>query len=221
MMNKKSEISEKTLYTKDEIEKIFYRFSIQNPNPKSDLIYTNLYTLLIAVVLSARTSDKSVNKTTKTLFKIADTPEKMLHLGENKLSHYIHSIGLWRKKAKNIIALSKIILKKNNQIPHRYESLTSLPGVGRKTANVILNIAFHQPTIGVDTHIFRIANRIGFAPGKTFKEVENKLLQITPHRYLKSAHQWLVLHGRYLCKARQPKCTKCIILDICKARIND
>lgn len=207
-------------YTKNELEEIFNRFSIQRPHPQSDLKYNDSYTLLVAVILSARATDVSVNKVTKTLFSIADTPKKMVNLGEEELGCYIRTIGLWRRKAKNIIALSKILLeKKHEQFPNNLKALMALPGVGRKTANVVLNIAFHEATMAVDTHILRVANRLGLSSANTPERVEENLLRIIPPYYLRYAHQWLVLHGRYVCKARKPECHDCIIGDICKAEI--
>lgn len=209
-----------TLYTADEIAEIFRRFCVQRPAPQSDLKYTSAFTLLVAVVLSAQATDAGVNKATRPLFEIADTPEKMVQLGEEQLSHYIRTIGLWRNKTKNVIALSRSLVEQHQgQVPDTREALMALPGVGRKTANVVLNVAFHQPTMAVDTHIFRVANRIGLAPGKTPEEVEKKLLQVIPAQYLLHAHHWLILHGRYVCKARKPECSHCIIADICKAAV--
>lgn len=213
-------ISPEGLYTRDEIHEIFRRFSVKSPCPQSDLKYTNPYTLLVAAVLSAQATDVSVNKVTEALFAIIDTPEAMVQLGEEALSCHIRTIGLWRNKAKNVIALSKILLeKKTGQLPNTRKDLMALPGVGRKTANLILNIVFHQPTIAVDTHIFRIANRLGLVSGHTPKIIEEKLLQMIPSYYLRHAHCWLVLHGRYVCNARKPKCNSCIISDICKAGV--
>lgn len=209
-----------TLYTASEIEEIFHRFAIQRPDPQGDLYYTNPYTLLVAVALSAQATDAGVNKATIPLFKIADTPEKMVALGEERLSEYIRTIGLWRNKTKNVIALSQSLIENfHSEVPCTREELMTLPGVGRKTANVVLNVAFHQPTIAVDTHIFRIANRIGLAPGKTPDAVEQKLLKVVPEKYLQHAHLWLILHGRYICKARKPDCENCIIADICNAAV--
>jgi len=209
-----------TLYTKNEIEEAFHRFSVQRPDPHSELKYTNPYTLLVSVVLSAQATDSQVNKATRILFAIADTPKKMVNLGEEELSRHIRIIGLWRNKVKNVIALSEALLAHNHgHVPDNCEALMALPGVGRKTANVVLNVAFHQTAMAVDTHIFRIANWLGLAPGKTPEEVEKKLLQIIPRHYLRHAHHWLILHGRYICKARKPDCKSCIIADICKAAI--
>lgn len=209
-----------TAYTSDEIEEIFRRFAVQRPNPRSDLIYESPFTLLVAVVLSAQATDASVNKATKPLFAVADTPAKMAALGEEGIANYIRTIGLWRAKAKNVYALSKILNEKyGGKVPDTREALMSLPGVGRKTANVVLNVAFNQPTMAVDTHIFRFSNRTELAPGKTPEEVEKKLVKIIPEKYMRHAHHWLILHGRYICKARKPDCVHCIIADICKAAI--
>ncbi|OPB32476.1 DNA-(apurinic or apyrimidinic site) lyase [Bartonella sp. AR 15-3] len=210
----------KVIYGMDEIAEIFRRFSIQRPTPKSDLSYTNVFTLLVAVVLSAQTTDASVNKVTKKLFSLADRPEKMIILGKEGIAHHIRAIGLWRAKAHNIYALCcRLIDQYGGQVPDSREELMTLPGVGRKTANVILNIAFGQPTMAVDTHIFRLGNRLGFASGKTPEEVEEKLVKIIPDCYLQCAHHWLILHGRYICKARKVECVQCIIADLCKATI--
>ncbi|MCZ2157740.1 endonuclease III [Bartonella sp. 220] len=218
-MQKSSKISG-ILYVEDEIEEIFRRFSVQRPFPKSDLIYTNAFTLLVAVVLSAQATDMSVNKATKELFRLADQPEKMVALGEEEIAHHIRSIGLWRAKARNVYALCNFLIDQyGGQVPNSREALIALPGVGRKTANVVLNVAFGQPTLAVDTHIFRLSNRLGLAPGKTPEIVEEKLLKIIPMRYLHHAHHWLILHGRYICQARKVHCTQCIIADLCKAAI--
>lgn len=207
----------KSLLSKQEIEAIFTTFEKHDPNPNGELNYTNLFTLLVAVVLSAQATDKGVNKATKPLFAIADSPEKMLALGIDKITKYIKSIGLYRNKAKNIFALSKILIDKyDSQIPNTREQLETLPGVGRKTANVILNIGFDKPTIAVDTHIFRVSNRTGLAPARNVLEVEKILLEIIPKKYLLHAHHWLILHGRYICKARKPDCPHCIIEQWCK-----
>ncbi|QQM30827.1 endonuclease III [Martelella lutilitoris] len=208
----------RSAYSKDEIREIFRRFSVQRPEPKGELEHTNPFTLLVAVVLSAQATDVGVNKATRALFAVADTPEKMAALGEEKLASYIRTIGLYRNKAKNVIALSeRLIADFGSEVPKTREELVSLPGVGRKTANVVMSMAFGQATIAVDTHIFRIANRIGLAPGKTPDEVEAKLEKIIPPDYLFHAHHWLILHGRYVCKARKPDCPACVIADICKA----
>ena len=208
----------RSAYSKDEIREIFRRFSIQRPEPKGELEHTNPFTLLVAVVLSAQATDVGVNKATRALFAVADTPKKMVDLGEARLIDYIKTIGLFRNKAKNVIALSqKLIADFGGDVPKTRDELVSLPGVGRKTANVVMSMAFGEATIAVDTHIFRIANRTGLAPGKTPDEVEAKLEKIIPPDYLFHAHHWLILHGRYCCKARKPDCPACVIADICKA----
>lgn len=190
------------------------------PNPKTELNYSSTFELLIAVILSAHTTDKSVNQATVKLFPVANTPQKILSLGITRLKKYIKSIGLYNTKATNIIKTCKILkLEHNSQVPDQRELLEKLPGVGRKTASVILNIAFNQPTIAVDTHIFRVANRTGLAKGKTPLEVEKKLLQITPKKFMKIAHHLLLLHGRYICKAQKPLCEKCIINKLCAKKI--
>ena len=204
-------------WTTAEIEEAFRRFAAANPNPRSELQYTNPFTLLVAVVLSAQATDAGVNKATPALFKLADTPEKMVKLGEPRVRELIKTIGLYRTKAKNVIALSKqLVAEHGGKVPHDREALEALPGVGRKTANVVLNIAFGEPTIAVDTHIFRVGNRTGLAVGKTPLDVEMKLMQVVPERYRLHAHHWLILHGRYVCLARRPLCEKCIIADLCK-----
>jgi endonuclease III len=209
-----------SLYSPEEVEEIFRRFSVQRPEPKGELEHVNAYTLLVAVVLSAQATDIGVNKATRPLFKIADTPEKMLALGEEKLGNHIRTIGLWRGKAKNVIALSEALIRDHRgQVPGDRDALVKLPGVGRKTANVVLNMAFGQPTMAVDTHILRLGNRLGLAPGKTPEEVERGLLRIIPEKYMRHAHHWLILHGRYVCKARTPECWRCIIADLCKAAV--
>jgi len=209
-----------SLYTPEEVHEIFRRFAIQRPEPRGELEHTNAFTLLVAVVLSAQATDAGVNKATRDLFKVADTPEKMLKLGEEKLGNYIRTIGLWRAKTKNVIALSEILIRDyGGEVPDDRDELIKLPGVGRKTANVVLNMAFGQPTMAVDTHIFRIGNRIGLAPGKTPEEVEQGLLRVIPPEYMRHAHHWLILHGRYVCKARRPECERCVIADICKAAV--
>ena len=204
-------------WTSAEIEEAFRRFAAANPEPRGELQHINPFTLLVAVVLSAQATDAGVNKATPCLFKLADTPEKMAKLGEPRVRELIKTIGLYRTKAKNVIALSRqLIAAHGGQVPHDRESLEALPGVGRKTANVVLNIAFGEPTIAVDTHIFRVGNRTGLAVGKTPLEVEMKLMQVVPKRYLLHAHHWLILHGRYTCLARRPLCEKCLIADLCK-----
>jgi endonuclease-3 len=204
-------------WTPAEIEEAFRRFEAANPVPKGELQHTDPYTLLIAVVLSAQATDAGVNKATPALFAAAPTPEKMVALGEDKVRDLIKTIGLFRTKAKNVIALSqKLIAEHGGQVPRAREALEALPGVGRKTANVVLNIAFGEPTIAVDTHIFRVSNRTGLAPGKTPYDVEQKLLEVVPDKYKLHAHHWLILHGRYVCVARRPLCEKCLIADLCK-----
>lgn len=205
-------------YSPAEIEAIFARFQEVEPEPKGELFHVNAYTLLVAVALSAQATDAGVNKATRPLFAEVDTPEKMLALGEERLREAIKTIGLFRNKAKNVIALSEILVRDfGGEVPADRAALETLPGVGRKTANVVLNIAFGEPTIAVDTHVFRIGNRLGLAPGKTPLEVELKLLEIIPPAYLLHAHHWLILHGRYVCKARTPECGRCVIADFCKS----
>lgn len=196
---------------------IFQRFYVHNPHPTTELIYSSPFELLIAVILSAQATDKSVNKATQILFAKANTPKKIAALGLTNLKKYIKTIGLYNTKAKNIIKTCKILREHyQGKVPNNRENLEGLSGVGRKTANVILNTAFHQPTIAVDTHIFRVCNRTGLAPGKTPLAVEKTLLKVVPKKYLKNAHHWLVLHGRYICLARKPKCFECIIQDLCE-----
>lgn len=208
----------KTAYTQDELREIFRRFSVQRPEPKGELEHVNPFTLVIAVALSAQATDAGVNKATRALFAAADTPQKMLDLGEETVRDYIKTIGLYRNKAKNVIALSqKLIDDFGGEVPKTREELITLPGVGRKTANVVMSMAFGIPTMAVDTHVFRIANRLGLAPGKTPDEVEENLLKVIPDEYLFHAHHWLILHGRYTCKARKPECQACVIADICKS----
>ena len=198
---------------------IFTRLKKHIPEPTTELNYSSPFELLIAVILSAQATDKGVNKATEDLFKAAPTPEKMAALKESGLKKYIKTIGLFNTKAKNVIKTCKILVKEHNsQVPEDRAALESLPGVGRKTANVILNTAFGHPTIAVDTHIFRVSNRTGLAPGKTPLAVEKKLLAVVPEEYLMDAHHWLILHGRYTCKARKPECDKCVIFDLCKSR---
>jgi endonuclease III len=209
----------KFLYSPDEIREMFRRFAIQRPEPKGELEHVNAFTLVVAVALSAQATDVSVNKATRALFAIADTPYKMLALGEEGLSHYIKTIGLWRGKAKNVIALSqKLIDDFGGEVPRDEASLVTLPGVGRKTANVVMSMAFGIPTLAVDTHVFRIGNRLGLAPGKTPDQVEKAFLKVIPADYLFHAHHWLILHGRYCCKARKPDCSACVIADLCKSK---
>ncbi len=195
---------------------IFSRLKAANPNPATELVYKTPFELLIAVVLSAQATDRSVNIATKILFQKANTPEKIFSLGEIELKKYIKSIGLYKTKAKNILATCNLLIQNHNSsVPQTREELEKLPGVGHKTANVILNTAFGKPTIAVDTHIFRISNRTGLATGKNVSEVELKLLKFVPKQFHQDAHHWLILHGRYVCKARKPECTKCIIEDMC------
>ena len=195
---------------------IFSRLKAANPNPTTELVYRTPFELLIAVVLSAQATDRSVNIATKILFQKANTPEKIFSLGEIELKKYIKSIGLYKTKAKNILATCNLLIQNHNSsVPQTREELEKLPGVGHKTANVILNTAFGKPTIAVDTHIFRISNRTGLATGKNVSEVELKLLKFVPKQFHQDAHHWLILHGRYVCKARKPECTKCIIEDMC------
>jgi endonuclease-3 len=204
-------------WTHAQIEEAFRRFQAANPEPQGELKHINPFTLLVAVVLSAQATDAGVNKATPALFAAADTPEKMARLGEDKVRELIKTIGLFRTKAKNVVALSRILVEQHGgQVPHSREALEALPGVGRKTANVVLNIAFGEPTIAVDTHIFRVGNRTGLATGKTPLEVETKLEQVVPAHYKRHAHHWLILHGRYICVARKPRCDVCIISDLCQ-----
>jgi len=200
-------------------QEIFSRLRAQNPNPRSELAYRSPFELLVAVILSAQATDKSVNLATPALFAVADTPAKMVKLGEEKLADYVKTIGLYRSKAKHISAACRLLVERHRgEVPQTREALEALPGVGRKTANVILNIAFGQPTIAVDTHIFRVANRTGIAPGKDVDEVEARLLKFVPEEFRHHAHHWLILHGRYLCKARRPECPRCSISDLCEYR---
>lgn len=202
-----------------EVYEIFSRFRQARPEPKGELDYVNAFTLLVAVVLSAQATDAGVNKATKRLFELADTPEKMLALGEDKVRELIKTIGLYRNKAKNVIALSeKLIAEFGSEVPADREALESLPGVGRKTANVVLNLAFGEITHAVDTHVFRVANRLRIAPGKNVLQVELGLEKAVPAEFGRHAHHWLILHGRYTCTARKPKCLSCIIADLCPSR---
>lgn len=202
---------------RDKRIRIFSRLRDANPQPKTELNYSTPFELLIAVILSAQATDKGVNKATDQLFRIANTPEAIAALGETRLKTYIKTIGLFNTKAKNIVQTCRLLVTgHNSQVPDNREALEALPGVGRKTANVILNTAFGQPTMAVDTHIFRVANRIRLAPGKTVLEVEKKLLRLIPDEFLLDAHHWLILHGRYTCIARRPKCSECLILDLCE-----
>jgi endonuclease III len=200
-----------------QIREVFRRFHAANPEPKGELEHINPYTLLVAVVLSAQATDAGVNKATRALFKIADSPKKMLALGEEKLRDHIKTIGLYRNKAKNVIGLSQRLADEfNSKVPADRDVLETLPGVGRKTANVVMNIAFGQPTMAVDTHVLRVANRIGLSNGTTPLAVELDLLRVVPPEYAMHAHHWLILHGRYVCKARKPECWRCLINDLCR-----
>ena len=202
--------------TKAKAEELYTRLAAVRPNPKTELEYVNPFTLLVAVVLSAQATDAGVNRATQELFKSVDTPEKMLKLGEVALGKRIQTIGLWRNKAKNVIALSRMLVEEHSsEVPRDREALEALPGVGRKTANVVLMEVFGEGTIAVDTHVFRVANRTGLADGKTPAEVEAQLMKITPPQYLHGAHHWLILHGRYVCLARKPECPRCVIADLC------
>lgn len=198
------------------IEECFRRLAAERPEPRSELEYVNSYTLLVAVVLSAQATDSGVNKATRELFKTVTTPQQMLALGEDGLKQHIRTIGLYNAKAKNIIELSRMLVQNHKgKVPQDRESLQKLPGVGRKTANVVLNVAFGEPTLAVDTHVFRVANRTGMARGKSPEEVERKLLNAIPERWLRHAHHWLILHGRYVCRARAPLCKTCQLRDLC------
>jgi endonuclease-3 len=202
---------------KEEIEAIFAAFQRDNPEPKGELVSVNAFTLLVAVVLSAQATDAGVNKATPALFRLADTPQKMVKLGVEQITDLIKTIGLYRNKAKNVFALSQQLIEKfGGEVPHTREELETLPGVGRKTANVVLNMAFGQETMAVDTHVFRVGNRTGIAPGKEPLEVELKLLKAVPKPYLLHAHHWLILHGRYVCLARKPQCYRCVIAEWCR-----
>lgn len=206
--------------SKDKVILLFERFKEKNPKPTTELIAPNNYTLLVSVVLSAQATDKSVNKATESLYKKVDTPEKMLELGEEGLIEYIKSIGLYRAKAKNVIALSKLLVENfNSSLPCTREDLMSLPGVGRKTANVILNVVYGEKTMPVDTHLLRISPRIGLSFGTNPETIEQDLLKIIPDEYMEHAHHWLILHGRYICTARNPKCKECPINDICQQNL--
>lgn len=207
------------LLNEHEMVEVFERWKKQNPSPVSELDYVNAYTLLVAVVLSAQTTDKSVNKATKDLFTKVDSPEKMLALGEEGLISYIKSIGLYRAKAKHVIGLSKKLIEDfGSEVPGNREELMTLPGVGRKTANVVLNVIFKQPAMPVDTHLLRIAPKIGLAAGDSPLTVEQSLLERIPSQYMQDAHHWILLHGRYVCTARNPKCAECLISDLCMSR---
>src|SRR5436190_2926600 len=203
-------------WTPAEVEEAFRRFKKASPAPKTELEHINPYTLLVAVVLSAQATDAGVNKATPALFAAADTPEKMAALGEERVREFVKTIGLYRGKAKNVVELSRrLVAEHGGRVPREREALEALPGVGRKTANVVLNIAFGEPTLAVDTHVFRVAHRLGLASGKTPHEVELGLLKVIPAAYLHHAHHWLILHGRYLCQARKPRCDVCVVNDLC------
>jgi endonuclease-3 len=200
-----------------DVDEFYRRLAARDPEPRGELNYVNPYTLLVAVVLSAQATDVGVNKATGPLFKVADTPEKMVALGEAKVRDYVKTIGLYRTKAKNVIRLSEILIEKfGSEVPRDRDTLVELPGVGRKTANVVVNIAFGEPTIAVDTHIFRVSNRTGLAPGKNVDAVEKALLRRTPEQWMLHAHHWLILFGRYICKARKPDCAACPVIDLCQ-----
>ena len=202
---------------KSQVAEFYRRLAASNPAPTTELSYSTPFQLLIAVILSAQATDVGVNKATTKLFSAAPTPDKMLALGVDGLIEYIKTIGLFRTKAKNVIATCQLLLERHGgEVPEDRAALEALPGVGRKTANVVLNTAFGQPTIAVDTHIFRLGNRTGLAPGKTVVDVENKLLRVTPDEFKKDAHHWLILHGRYICKARKPECERCVVADLCR-----
>ena len=204
------------------VAEFFARLAKAIPEPKGELAHVNPYTLLVAVVLSAQATDKGVNKATGPLFKIADTPEKMVALGEDRVRDYIKTIGLFRGKARNVVALSQLLIDRfGSEVPRDRAVLETLPGVGRKTANVVLNMAFGEETLAVDTHVFRVANRTGLAPGKTVLAVELRLLKRVPKVYMRHAHHWLILHGRYTCLARKPKCPTCPVLDLCQYKAKE
>src|SRR2546425_1571991 len=206
-------------FSKREVREFYRRLAETRPIPQTELEFINPFTLLIAVVLSAQATDVGVNKATPALFALADTPAKMLALGEARITELIRTIGLFRTKARNIVALSRMLVEQHGGVvPRDREALERLPGVGRKTANVVLNVAFGEPTIAVDTHIFRVANRTGLAPGKTPREVEDALMKIVPDAYVQHAHHWLILHGRYVCVARKPLCPTCVVRDLCRYR---
>jgi endonuclease-3 len=216
-LSKAKKPKKSALMSKAEIAELFRRFQKAEPAPKGELVHTDPYTLLVAVVLSAQATDVGVNKATPALFAAANTPEKMVALGEDRVRDLIKTIGLYRTKAKNVVALSQLLIEKHgSEVPPDRAALELLPGVGRKTANVVLNIAFGEPTIAVDTHIFRVGNRLGLAPGKNPLEVELALERVVPDAYKRHAHHWLILHGRYICTARKPRCPDCIVRDLCK-----
>lgn len=202
--------------TPEQCAELFARLAAANPEPETELLYHNTYQLLVAVILSAQATDVGVNKATTQLFQIVQTPQDMLALGEDGLKQHIRSIGLYPSKARHILAMSRLLVERHKgQVPASRAELEALPGVGRKTANVVLNVAFGEPTMAVDTHIFRVANRTGLAPGKTVREVEDRLMTQVPEAYRQHAHHWLILHGRYICKARKPLCERCPIVDLC------
>ena len=202
---------------KADVVELFTRLRELNPHPTTELVYTTPFELLVAVVLSAQATDVGVNKATRKLFPVANTPQAILDLGEEKLKRYINTIGLYNAKAKNVMALCRILVEQyQSEVPNHREALEALPGVGRKTANVVLNTAFGHATIAVDTHIFRVANRTGLAPGKDVRTVEDKLEKVVPKEFKQDAHHWLILHGRYVCKARKPDCPQCVIRDLCR-----
>jgi endonuclease III len=204
-------------FTKPQVNAFFAALKKHNPEPRTELNFVNPFTLLVAVVLSAQATDKGVNKATDALFKIADTPQKMAALGEAELIPYVKTIGLYKGKAKNVIALSKLLVEHHGgAVPNNREALEALPGVGRKSANVVLNVAFGEKTLAIDTHIFRVANRTKLAPGKDVRIVEDGLMAIVPDQYLLNAHHWLILHGRYTCTARKPLCPTCVVRDLCR-----
>ena len=208
--------SKSTRLTPAAIDEIFRRFASADPEPKSELEYRDPFTLLVAVVLSAQATDAGVNKATRSLFKVADTPEKMVRLGEARLREHIKTIGLYRNKARNVVLLSRqLIVEHGGKVPRNRDALEALPGVGRKTANVVLNVIFGEPTMAVDTHVFRVAHRTGLSSGATPLAVEEDLLRVVPAKYANHAHHWLILHGRYVCKARVPECPRCLIRDLC------
>jgi endonuclease III len=202
---------------KEAVRQIFERLAAANPEPKSELEYQTPFQLLVAVILSAQATDKGVNIATRRLFPVAGTPEAMVHLGEAGVTEYIKTIGLFRNKAKNVVGMSRLLLERHGgEVPANRVALEALPGVGRKTANVVLNVAFGQPTMAVDTHIFRVSNRMRLAPGKDVMAVEQKLLKVIPREFMMHAHHWLILHGRYTCTARAPRCGQCVVADLCE-----
>jgi endonuclease-3 len=214
---KKKSVESVSGFPPDKAAALYKRLARHRPDPKTELEYSDPFTLLVSVVLSAQATDVSVNKATPALFEAADTPEKMVRLGEAGVARYIRTIGLWRMKAKNVVALSRQIIEKHGgRTPGTREALEALPGVGHKTASVVLNEVFGQPTIAVDTHVFRVSNRTGLAPGTTPEKVEAKLLEVTPDKYKRGAHHWLILHGRYVCLARKPGCPECVIRELCE-----